>query len=890
LKSKRGMTLVELVISLAALLTVSALILPGFSRQIQSLHDLSGGGVCEGHLASAFAKIQQQKIDPANARDFLSPDFPAANQAPQPALRVPTILHDRFNRLNLTTSADKVLYKNRPGKTLESVNFANDGIELYTPLLANNFMGYLGDLYSKDFKDGFRALPAELRPDFSKDVLEFSGEIKLDLYRLEDGELQPSLSRFWPRPKNQFEQPTIFQPVSQKRIVVAEFPSFIKDDLGFRVTVRGVVRDKFGRVVSTCVASRPYSYPFDFHAAMSFVEDFNVVRFKGSSQEITDRTSQLSNKGSISKNFDQTTWNWLEPIFTNLAVNPNDGRDRELCSQKGTDFSFEARLRVLNYAREPGMIPMCLDNSYQWLKSEISKGGWCPQTNITGQSHLRINYSQSEVRDGWVPCEYLRFCNQAPNQVTVTKGTSGSGVPFTEYRYRYDVKADDNASLNRLWGCELSYKMAAIDTAGNLIYPPGAKPAIGSDWLGGDDKVNLAQIRSVNPKIYLKPPPCYTCDCKPCKKGKGGFLGSLFKILIFIVLVVITGGAYAAAYFVTSMVFGFASVACLLGGIGCEQDKYASASPLSSAGKYRSCDDRNWNCKCGHRCTKRRPPGPRWADTLSGDGDDDQLLNNLVDKRCQPAERPLDLDGVRFTAKLQYKSYDGVDMSQEPVEHFDEVLWQEFMPTPGKYCVAHFRCENKEWKPMKESFIDPNTGAQSIGNLSGCFDVKVAYDIQWGTGPNKPQRGKPSCLEVNFNRGPFNDSGEGLKGYNDLDYECFRDTKDQNITPAYRTSDGDMRVVGKVKNSCPVETQVNGQVIRLAAPLAQWTTINNGDSQETYFECWKRCDPPAFMPEGPLTLDQIGQMTKQKYYEAYSASYSEMRFCTLNKEDFDNKK
>jgi hypothetical protein len=217
--------------------------------------------------------------------------------------------------------------------------------------------------------------------------------------------------------------------------------------------------------------------------------------------------------------------------------------------------------------------------------------------------------------------------------------------------------------------------------------------------------------------------------------------------------------------------------------------------------------------------------------------------------------------------------------------HFDEVVWQQFFPESGKFCFANFRCNNKNFEPVYEPYEDASGHTRMDLPNWGCFDVKVAHQINWpSSGPGveatKPTIGPAVCLEPNINRLPFNESGEGLLGYNDLHYECGNDTGVESATPTHETL-AVRRIVGRRVESCST-TKIDtpwGTKVGLTVP----EPIMNSDSEgNTYFGCWKQCAPPLVMPQGPLTGEE------QKYYEPYSALYYKLPFCTLNRDQFDN--
>jgi hypothetical protein len=455
------------------------------------------------------------------------------------------------------------------------------------------------------------------------------------------------------------------------------------------------------------------------------------------------------------------------------------------------------------------------------------------------------------------------------------------------------LRADRNESGNRLWGCELKFLAAGVDTAGNLVYPPGA--ALDTSAVTTAQVVHPS-IREANPKIYFKPPPCYTCTCKPCKRGKGGFLGGFFAILVFIILVIATFGT-AIVMGPTWISFVLANLAgiCLIGGLGCEKGAENIPDNISAAGTYRACNNVNSGCKCGQKCSEKRPPGPKWIDTIDPTLTIEDLENKLKAMSCEAQLGfPVTSDGVTFFVNRTYKKYNpatnkyDLPDGETRVYHGDEVLWQEFQPSTGKYCIANYKCNKGTWEVGKEWFDDgePKSTPPVPQPLIGCFDVRVAHKFKWnppGQPVSLPAPGDADCLEVNFNRPPFMDLGENLYSYSQFNTECGQDTALETSAPLPLDSSPIKRVAGTVSTECPVAQTFKVGDTSITLSLAAQPPLYTSCGDSSCFQCWSKCTPPHNMPQGP----DAG--SEQKYYEPYSPAYAGLKFCTLNSDTFDKK-
>jgi prepilin-type N-terminal cleavage/methylation domain-containing protein len=885
-RNNSGFSLIETLVALAIICVTGLLIGPGLAKHFKVVKNVARGGICDSYMIHSFSQLDRYRLDPSQPHPFLRPEYQEVLglSSSQDYFTIPARVQDRFTRMGVTQ-----LYELNPAGAVGSETIQNNGVRLYTPLLANDRMGYLADLYALDYRQDFRDLPPELVPPPIHSGETFQGQIQIRLYNLDDlTEFTPS-GKVWPRPRNQFERDRIFYPMNtQGPWVISEFPDWISDDFGFQVTVRGTLRDNTGQIIGECERTQSYSYAMDFHNVLDFSSDMTVVRKHPSGSQLVDNTPMLSNKHEISSSLDTA----LHPIFTNLSGDPGQhGRERPLCSQDNQNISnFFLRLRIYDLDKEAGVLPVCIDNSKQWLAGEVSGGGWCARNNITGENKVAINYDWKPGLGGWVPCEKMKFCGQNPTRVDVLKRADAKGN-FVEYRYHYDIQANDNAMGNQLWGCEIKYLTAAVDTSGNLLYPPrgGAPPVAGVT----DPTVITDHIREVNPKIYFKPPPCYICDCNPCKRGS--FFKRIFKWLILAVLIASTGGAYAAYGLISYITSAAASltVACSIGGIGCEKPNTIPDN-LSNAGAYTACQDtpNPATCNCGHRCQQRRVPGPGWSDSLDPSlaiADNDPRITATA---CSPSTNyPITTDGVSLTAQLGYRkqtegSSEMVLDTENLVLNGDTVAWQEFNPATGKFCTVQYKCNNKNWEPVTEAF-ETETGEVLTGPMVGCFDVKVGHQINWTGNPADPSAPKPGlgpaqCLEVQFNKTPFAANTDRLYGHSMLQAECGR-LNPTTGTVEFALTEPHRRVAGTLSPgvvASPI-TLSDGST----ATFATNTPIYNSDGYgSSYLDGYTQCTPPEALPQGPFseTTDK-----EQLYYEDYSTTHQNLPFCTLERNDFD---
>ncbi len=956
LSDARGVSIIESLVALALLSIISVTLATIYSTTVVQAKRIVNNGLCDQHNQKIYTKLLGQKVKDAEPNNFIKPTYStkvyptnAVTNYMELSSADQTIakLAKRFEYFEVL---DKRLYEtvNSPPPVVDLAFMQHNGLISYMPLLANNYMGYLGDLYIDGHNQaaGFKDLPVELQAPMAVTFSQkntVASKIKVELYNRESQSTVAD-AKFWPLPAAQYKEPgtTVarYFPFSKNKIVMAQFPDWMKDELGFKVTLQSKVTHGGGDV-ETCETTRFLSYAPDIQNVISY-GDFAAVKYTGLTStfeiaKLRDKTEYASNKAeAITSDVDP-----LAPIFTNYnAAFPAEGRNRNVCSQMGQNLKFYVKFIVKNMNLDSGVIPLCIDNSTQWLASELNGGsGWCTDKYVTpipggGNSGMKLKYDWKPGSTGWVPCEYLTFCGEPPQKVEVVP--SGNDL---EYRYHYDVTLD--AGENRLWGCELKYMAAAVDVAGNLSYPPTKKIDLSSftpaEKTALVSKLNPEGIREINPKIYFKPPPCYTCSCKKCKRGSGGFLGGIFALFLLIVLVIVTGGAALVALpgLITAGA-GLLSVMCVSGGLGCRHGGDSGAAAMTAPGSgYASCKDVDNGCKCGHTCNRKIPKGPRWSDTLQSGINPATYNTNLVANSCELKTLPPTLLGPVATTvsptfgyktdmagpvdPLQYQLvqnstnmyYVRYDVDEEGVAQTrtvapgEEVIWQSFDRTTGVFCVSRYRCSAGSWIHGTQPFEYDPTPYNDVedvvsgnANAEGCFKVKTGYKIDWlhNGGGTKPLKGAAECLEPDFPPGVFNQTGDVLRGTTNYNYfpasppqgyGCGPDTGDESVLPNPFTPN--QRIVGmKVEDKCseavPYDTFAGPQNFKIAVPDAIYddTYDMDGSLVSHVFRCWKQCVPPANMPE----YSQPGH--EQLYYENYSpGTDNALPFCNLKRSDFD---
>lgn len=981
--NSHGISVLE---GLACLAIASIMVLslvPMFTTQMSVIKLASSSGLCRSYLSNIVSQIDKMKIDTSGTRGVISPvanfsystAFPSA---PARVLNIPPALAARFTNYGVNA-----LYTQNSAASIfgGTFNINSNGITIYTPLLLDGPISSLADLYNFNGYGSENNIPSSLFPSGVPANYTPSFTMRLEPFNIEDGSAYtpPSGTRFWPRPRNAKGLTTeTTEPYTGDNFIISRFPNWMTDAHGIRIYLKGSLTDKATGAVETCEQKKDYSYPQDLHNAIDFTSDFKIFNLNGLSKNanvakkvaegslsLNNRTRDLSNKTS-----NLFAGNWaagqglrpdLRTIFTNLAHNQstgaedptgasdpgNDGRQRPMCSQNQNSQSlngFYLKFRVYDLlTKEPGSIPLCMDTSEQWLKGDSSSGGWCTNNHkgdgAAGSSSVRIVYDWKPRQTGWVPCENLSFCGEKPDFTTTTTGNDGR--PYYEYQFQYDgVVANSNpagSKHQRLWGCELKFAIAAVDPSGNLVYPPVKQTLTPEPGI----EVLPPKIKEVVPRVYFKPPPCYTCDCNRCpkKKGKGGFFGGGFLRFVALAIVSYTTGG------TLGNVMGSMGGVCLSGGLGCERESVAQ----TAGSKYTSCNGKvNDGCSCGFTCQRRDPPGPSWSDTLNATNDNET-------KGCDPTTTTVNKSGVIFNVKLAGRVASGTSFSYDTmtkVTHGTEITWKQFLPTLGKLCTANFICSNGVWKDgaRTSSFTKANGDPLDTGALNDCFNVKTAYKPNWSTNPvtaefKKPGLGERQCLEVNFNKIPFNETFYGpnpdvlwssttagtdttagiaecgiVKGETGVIANDFAPiflplapsnrtfgkatgsvypddcATDETIVLADQTSKtiklGYPEAIMEAGSPLP-KTDSTGAVIKDAKgnPVPQTDATGKPVLGPATFKCWKRCDPPTFAPSGPLVVDSTKDpnKTELKYYENYNSSTdSALPFCTIDANQLDN--
>lgn len=957
--NSNGITVIETLIALG-IFTITAIgVLPIFISQMKTINMSSESGLCRFYLTNIFAKIDKLKIDPNDSRGIITPtnNFSQDTTTPQPGFlfKDNAALRQRFEFYSGRTWSTSGIYEQRGATPFNfgfpsgdpRNNIRNNGVLLYTPLLLDNSVAYLNDLYNiSGYKEAFRTLPGFLSVANTSPKFTPRFEIKIETYLLATGAVNAIPGRFWLRPKNIYETQKTLEPYTyrpgEETFVVSEFPSWMKDTHGFRVTVSGTLTESGTGRIENCEQKKDYAHQIDLQNSLDFTTDVKGVRASGGSRTETtakaiargedappvlrDEPPFLSNKNSFADTLPYT----LKTIFTNTAWTAGgtqdwSGRQRPICSQNQSTRhldGFYVTLRtydILN--KEPGAIPLCMDASAQWLSDEGA--GWCTN-NHYGTSRVYVNYDWRPRQTGWVPCEKLILCGETPDRVELVTGIEGTRE-YYEYRYYFNgIVADDNSPASpgrhkRFWGCELKFAAAVVDVSGNMIYPPRESKISDAFFLditsGYDSKV--PKIREMNPKIYFKPPPCYTCDCNRCRRGKGGFLGGWFRWVLAAVLIGAALGGFGADPF-TSAALGTLGGLCATGGLGCGKDPtVAVASNITGRSGFTSCDGGGGGCRCGSTCQRRDPPGPRWADVLSTDytvAEDYEAA--LAARACAPTTRTVTVDGVTFNVRLAYRSSSGGYNMTENVAHFDEIYWQQLVNVGPQtyYCTARFQCNSNVWQiPLIDgSLRNADTyriGSAPTNEFFGCFPLRTAYAVNWRTtdfnrGIWKPELGSRICVDINFNRQPFGGGGN-LMSRAEYNTECSRDAGAVRPTLPALATDPAQRILGNRTGACatPQTFTLEGDntdvTATLVAPFEIATPAVDADGNPLFDYttypptpiinyCWEGCTPSNNLPQSPLSNPPQQMM----YYEAYDQSAdASLPFCggseALRRSDLD---
>jgi hypothetical protein len=511
------------------------------------------------------------------------------------------------------------------------------------------------------------------------------------------------------------------------------------------------------------------------------------------------------------------------------------------------------------------------------------------------------------------------------------------------YRFFYSVNSDNNLeSKNKLWSCDLNYQFVVVDPSGNLVYPPDVeKTAHLTEGLAQAGALDLSKCQDVEcvkhafltmePKVYLKPPPCFNCDCKACGKAGGakGFnlLLMLILMVLFIALPVLGTYLSVSAYLIGAVVLTNFAAIVYCGESFCRSNELFQNPTGSSDLALCTNDVAAYNsqyqpvsCSCGIECGDQiNPPSPDWTDSVDGEGADE------FDKyKCAPKIESVFANGHTFEVKLAYKKpldqtivnngwtesfhyhfekdADGEFVYR--VKPFDKSAWQQYDSVTGTLCSAEYRCvPNKElgvgeWVPDMQNSI----------NKISCSPAKAAFNPQWSNVSvvglsnfgtiTKPGQGQSSCIEIestsllsNPNQIPlwsFNTPG-AVKECGLVSGETLRFDTILSGVPA--------RVYGTPGNGCaqalPPEMDPNQSKICYPDPIFESVLDYcdppvNGNQQCHYkeeFSCWRECSLPLNMPWHSIPLFEQARTSNPafvgiKYYEAYQpTSHRLLKFC-----------
>ncbi len=708
----------------------------------------------------------------------------------------------------------------------------NDGVILYTPLLMQGAMADLAEVYDlPTYRGVLGALPAQFQSSVDQDSQKVM--IQIDRFRLGNGSSSISNftgQHFWPIPRMQFGNSGGTDPYSIREasdallrkvnlgpgMRLASIPNDSANlsmswDYGFLVTLKlKNYQPTTATTSASCAVQKEYSLSPAYHNTMNYQSDIAILTPAATSVQaqkldtklLTDKWDLLLSLGSGSP-----AYNKVYSIFSNVSANPADGfNDRPICSQDSSvSQKFKIRLKFLNLSKEPGAIPMCLDTSgipggdYGLTNSDGSDYVWC-QGDVSGGAQVTIvspkNHGASPGQQGWVPCEKLNLCHQAPDKVEVI-GNSDT----LEYDYTYSFANDNNGSGSRLWGCQMNLETAILDPVGNLTFitPSAATINTGDVQLGA----NRVSMSSVSPYIFFKPPPCYVCQCKNCKGGgsPGGFLGILLALIAIVVVVVFApellpnfsdiwgaiaetfsnlGGAYSAASataIATGVIAGTGialTATCIIQSTGVTNGGVCSTGGSKnnfSGPGYNTCRDSDYNCSCGHTCQKVVPPDPYG-------GTYDSNATPPKNAFCEYTTRA-GTNSAGYSWIVQIGLHDtvggGVDKKQTATIG-QTAIYHMIDTVSGYYCISQNICswdgatQSGVWKIATGS-SNPND-PMSNQALEGCAKLKVGHLLKMGPASGQvtpdpaPFCFKPDidgtlkdCSTNNFNCQAYNGSG-----------------------------------------------------------------------------------------------------------------------------------
>jgi hypothetical protein len=799
---------------------------------------LSSGGdfATEAPEFSNFAVSLPTRNDWKNVPDiFVAPDAKPVSFNPANT----RTFSDRFTEMGVPSIAGRHrLYVTRLGitnyKRLDGtvIPAEADGVLLYTPLLIKGAVADIADLYNKpEFHGTFSPVPAYIQgnegnfdPRYTADI-----QMQVDRIRVSDKSVKQTSKKFWPIPRNEFgntdpedkdkyrittPEDFLAQEQGLRYFAVAQIPQpddgiEMSWDYGFKVSFKGRLTEIATGNVIDCNNSQDYFLPTDFHNVVSYQSDFDFLTPPSSSTTVPQTTlaSELSNKFydtapllSVAKApaaAITTTYNSMvaDPTFLAIFAGTNFGTDalgqpnsrfgnkRPECSQDGLKSkTFELRLRFKNLNKEPGAIPLCMDTSTRPGVTTADKSDYiyCP-TALGARTRIKNDFLPSQT--GFVPCEKMRFCGQTPEVVRVT--TANGNI---EYRYQYTIRNDNNDSGNYLWGCDIAYTTAIVDPSGNLSYIP-------ADLTMSDNSVKKLGYKrpflgSVTPKIHFKPPPCYSCKCKPGKGGK-----NFFKVLL--VFTAFVGAIFLAAPFLGTAVFDIAGLSgslapgffsgglvgalgagvtgialtavatCMFQATGMTGGACSPSDGKDQGGDYQSCrsaDKTPDACAHGYTCNNLgSPQSTLWTSDLPpGIKDKTALGYCSYETETHTSVNPITHESTTWIVQKGGRIGDTGPFDTSAVLNFSDPNvslnpGSAYVPIDGistysmidldagKYCYIQHKCV---WNGSHGTWVI-NSGAidGASANYDACWNIKTGYALDFHT-DGKVTKGGASCLKV----------------------------------------------------------------------------------------------------------------------------------------------
>jgi hypothetical protein len=548
-----------------------------------------------------------------------------------------------------------------------------------------------------------------------------------------------------------------------------------------------------------------FSYSTAYHNVIAANADIDILTplltltspQKVDTLKLSDKFAQISPTSAADKD--------IYTIFTGTAAPGRESLDspnnRPECSQRGSvTKTFNMKLSLKGLSKAPGAIPMCLDLSgvpkgstdtgeMGMVKADGSDFEWCPGSNDANVLILGYNNGgASPGRQGWVPCEQLKFCHATPLSVTVSNPTSDS----VEYTYKYSF-TNNNNKLNpsSLWGCVMRAAVALVDSSGNLTYLPSASAVNTSSTALG---VGRPQFTTIEPMIYFKPPPCKYCTCDPCKKKKSMW-SKILKAVAVIALVAFVGpsalamaGMWASvtpltwigATFVPLLsaiagstalswaaigvaalggivgVLPLAATVCLVQAVGSGGGACSPPNTYSQSADYYRCDDAS-QCDCGHHCNTVNPPDP------FNRASDPNAPPTSSQNYCEFQTRTMTDGTTTWPIKIGKRNLSGgLDVNAKAAigEH---AIYSLIDMTLGKACFSENICawdagQNKAvWKVYTDSYYNE---AREY-----CEDLKLAHELKFD-GLGGVSKGNLQCLKIETEWNLLNCSYFNCQAYN----------------------------------------------------------------------------------------------------------------------------